>query len=190
MSEEKETWFDIPGFGELYQITISGKVKKKPIKTCENSQKRKDRKKVLPERLLKSSLTLDYITYQIRENGRLKRIGVHRLLAITFIPNPQNLPVINHKNGVKSDNRLENLEWCSVSHNTAHAYAMGLSASGEKHLRSKITNADVAEIRRLYAEGSKQRDLAKQFGVVHGAISNIISGRTWKHFKVNAELKR
>lgn len=64
-----------------------------------------------------------YYTVCLYRNGGMKRYSVHRLVAIAFIPNLLNLPQINHKNGIRADNRVENLEWCDNAHNQRHAYA-------------------------------------------------------------------
>ena len=61
-----------------------------------------------------------YLRVALYENGKQKRVFVHRLVAMKYIPNPHNLPQVNHKNGIKTDNRVENLEWCTASENQQH----------------------------------------------------------------------
>ena len=80
---------------------------------------------------LKSKIDKGYERVALSNNNQRKFFPVHRLVAIAFIPNPKNKPCINHKNGVKTDNRVENLEWCTYSENSLHAYATEL----EKHRR-------------------------------------------------------
>jgi hypothetical protein len=67
-----------------------------------------------------------YLTIRIPINGEYRSVGQHRLLAESFIPNPENKTEVNHKNGIKNDNRLENLEWVTRSENIKHAFATGL----------------------------------------------------------------
>ena len=85
------------------------------------------------KRILKGSINSGYITYHLKiDKGKTKIKKLHRIIAETFIPNPNNYPVINHINGNKLDNRVENLEWCTQSWNNKEAYRLGLRVVSEK----------------------------------------------------------
>ena len=75
-----------------------------------------------------------YKTVSIMKEGKCKTVSVHKIIAECFIPNPENKPQINHINGDKHDNRIENLEWCTISENSIHAYSNGLNDNVKKAL--------------------------------------------------------
>lgn len=110
---------------------------------------------------------------------------IHRIVALSFIPNPDNLPQVNHKDGNKINNIVENLEWCSQSYNIQHADKTGLRQmpAGEKASNAKLTNTQVKWIREHYIARDKiygAIPLAKRFGVCVDSINNIISRTTFK----------
>jgi hypothetical protein len=117
-------------------------------------------------------------------NKENKRIGfyVHRLVANAFIKNIENKKEVNHINGIKSDNRKENLEWNTRSENQIHAVRnkLNVAIKGEKHYASKLTEKDINEIRNSNLNSC---ELAKIYGVVHQTISRIINKESWKHIK-------
>lgn len=119
------------------------------------------------------------------ENGKTNQYRVHRLIAETFIPNPNNLPCVNHKDGDKLNNSVSNLEWCTRSENVLHAYRTGLETKmcGEKHHAHKLTEDEVKYIRQVYIKRDKEFGavaLSKRFGVDRTTIHDVVKGKTWR----------
>ena len=115
----------------------------------------------------------------LRVNLAGKDYKVHRLVAETFIPNPENKEQVNHINGKTDDNRVENLEWVSPSENISHAYKNGLMTNiGEKNKNSKITEAQALEIKN---SSEPNNILGKRYGLSPNYIYRIKGGYTWKH---------
>lgn len=104
------------------------------------------------------------------------------MVAEAFIPNPDNKPQVNHRNGCKTDNRVENLEWCTAAENTRHSFELGLQVvvQGEGSPRSKFTNEQVAYIRDNPDE-LNTCELAAKFDVTAATISDIQLGRKYRN---------
>ena len=114
--------------------------------------------------------------------GKFRRFSVHRLIAITFIPNPENKPQVNHKDGNKKNNSKANLEWCTESENQKHSYdILHHSHFGEKNTQAKLDSKKVLEIVRLRNSGISLSTLATMFSVSPGTICDITNGRSWAH---------
>lgn len=131
-----------------------------------------------------------YLRIDINMDGTRKTrktYKVHRIVAQCFIPNPDNKPQVNHINGIKTDNRAENLEWCTNAENQKHAVRTGLRTvfpdnRGERNGQHKLSVEDVKYIRAHYKRYSKDWNsevLAKKFNVGDQAILDIITGRRW-----------
>jgi hypothetical protein len=112
-----------------------------------------------------------------------KQHSIHRLVAEAFIPNPENKPQVNHVNGDKTNNCVENLEWCTGSENIRHRIdVLGVTTSvGENHPGAKLDEQRVLSIRERLSAGEKGRDLAKEYNVVFQTISDIKRRKLWKH---------
>lgn len=126
-------------------------------------------------RFLSGSIHKDgYIFVNIRGNQYAK----HRLVAEAFIPNPENKPFVNHIDGNKQNNRVENLEWCTQSENIKHAHQTNLQPSGLSTYRGKFTFEQREEIKRIWDSGMfSRRQLAEKFGVSHTCINDIINDK-------------
>lgn len=122
------------------------------------------------------------VNVQMCNEDGWKSRRVHRLVAETFIDNPDNLPEVNHKDCDKSNNCVSNLEWVTSRGNKEHGWANGLYTSrGELHPDSVLTDGQVHEICKLMEEGARNIDLASAFGVHKDTISRIRIGDNWKH---------
>lgn len=110
-----EIWKDIDGYGGFYQVSNLGRIKSLARNT-KNGHCKKDK-------ILKNSVDKKgYVVAELRKDNKRKSYKVHRLVAETFIYNQYNKPQINHKDGNKQNNNVENLEWCTNSENQIHAY--------------------------------------------------------------------
>lgn len=107
----KEIWKDIPDYEGLYQVSNLGRIKRILFLNY-NSRKRK-------EKILKKVIDKDgYYKVSLSKNNKVKNYFVHRLVAKAFILNPNNCPIINHKDENKKNNCVNNLEWCTIKYNT------------------------------------------------------------------------
>lgn len=125
---EKEVWKDVPEFEGLYQVSSLGKVKSYDRMSLHHGTYAKKRGRVLKHENCKG-----YGRVVLCKGDVKKRISVHRVVAIAFIPNTENAPCINHKNGIRNDNRVSNLEWVSYRENNTHRY-IGSSEKKSKYL--------------------------------------------------------
>jgi len=170
-----EELYPIIGYEELYAITKTGKLWAFPKTTTHNHKN--------PGHWINWRLDgCGYPFTSLTKDGVIKQPKLHRLLAEQFIPNPENLPQINHKNGIKTDFSLDNLEWCTASDNIKHAFKTGLKhQNGEANHRAKLSEKDIESIKVMSKEGTKQFKIAEKFNVSRSAICNILKNKRWKH---------
>ena len=138
-------------------------------------------------RELKLTLKPDgYLDVMLCKDGKMLKCKVHRLVATTFLENTDDKRTVNHIDGNKINNRVDNLEWATDSEQQKHACVNGLKVptKGEQHGRAKLTKSKVREIRERRAINPKVWTLtmlAEEYGVSPQHISNIIHRKTWSH---------
>ena len=122
----KEIWCDIKGYKGLYQVSSKGRVR-----SLSREVSRCDKKRGFYfGKVMKQAVACGYAGIVLCKAGHSKRYLVHRLVAHAFIPNPENKPQVNHKNGNKLDNNVDNLEWVTRSENMKHSFLiLGRKAS-------------------------------------------------------------
>jgi len=123
-----------------------------------------------------------YYMVTLSKNNKQNPKRVHRLIAEAYIPNPNNKPYVNHKNGIKTDNAISNLEWCTHDENMKHAFKTGLANNtGIKNGMAKLNPTKVKSIKHALIKGESQQKIADRFGVSRSCILKIHLGKTWKH---------
>lgn len=161
---------DIPGFEGRYAIREDGIV---ISYFCRKGRRSKPYN-------LKPQWNARYFEVQLHVNHKITHRLIHRLLAEAFIPNPENKPQINHKDGNRRNNALDNLEWCTQSENNKHAHVTGLNIPprGEKKRNAKLTAEKVREIRALKGRLS-QAEIGLRFGIAQQYVTKIQRGERW-----------
>lgn len=123
-----------------------------------------------------------YYVVTVGVNGHRRVRSVHRIIAMAFVPNPNNLPEVDHIDNNRRNNKASNLQWLSGTDNKKKTpfEARSETHKGELNGRAKLTAEDVKEIRRLYNNGYTQQEIAKKYNRGWSTIHNIIIGATWK----------
>lgn len=179
-----EIWKPVKGYEEFYEVSNLGRIRNLPRLMTNNFGTFIRKGKI---KNLKPSSRGYVKTTLTDKNGKGRSELLHRIVAQAFIPNPDNLPMVNHKNGIKHDNRVENLEWCDDSHNSRHAIDTGLTRvrKGEEIYFAKFSDYQVWLIKHMYHSDSMTiTEITNMLGCNRRTISDIIKNRTWKHISL------
>lgn len=176
---EKEIWKDIENYEGLYQISSFGNVKSLNYR---NTGK---------EHLLSFGLGKDYLYVGLSKNGKVKIFKVHRLVATAFIDNPENLPCVNHIDEDKTNNRVDNLEWCSYEYNNNYGTRISRSLKSLKLRNRKSAPKEVLQFTKegkFVNEYPSLHEAKRCTGINQGNICscclgryNTIGGYIWKY---------
>lgn len=163
-------WRSVVGYEGLYRVSNDGRIASK-------------KRSGTPGVVLKLSMDdHGYLTVCLSKQGKQRTFLVSRIVAIAFIPNPLCLPEVNHKDLNKTNNHSDNLEWMTSSQNTKHSYDKGAKKPlwGSDNPNAKLDACEVRIIRKRIARGDNQSQIARDFGVTPGAITQI-KYRAWRH---------
>lgn len=173
--EIREKFIDIAGYEGYYQVSNLGRIKSLK-RTTRNGKCEADKI------LVNTVANKGYLAVGLKKNGKSKNYLVHRIVASSFISNPQNKPQVNHKNGDKSDNRVDNLEWATQSENIRHGLDMGLyNCKSRAGAHSKLNLDDVMAIMALKGK-MKLKETGNKFGISDRHVWAIQNGKRWDYF--------
>ena len=181
MENQEEIWKDIVGYEGFYLVSNLGNVKSidRYVKHNYGDLSRRIQKGIT----IKLTINSDkYYCVTLGKNGKHKTFTVHRLVAIAFLENTLNNNIINHKDGIKTNNHYTNLEWCTTQQNTQHATENNLIPFGENHGMSKLTDMQVLEIREKYKPKGVYSSyrLAVEYNVSRVLINQVVRRKIWK----------
>lgn len=164
----EEIWKDIPGWEGIYQVSNLARIRCIRVTYFEGDK------------------FGDYIRVTLSDKKRRERHPLHRLVAQSFLPNTEpEKYMVNHKDGNKKNNKLENLEWVTPSENIIHAFKMGLHvpSKGSKLNKGVLKEEDIPKILELCKEGKSLTTIAKMFNTSYSNISIIKNNKAWKHIE-------
>lgn len=167
-----DEWRPVVGWQGFYEVARDGRVRSVP-RVC---VRRNGTTQPLPGRLLRHQpCTTGYVMVNLNDkaNGRLKCAKVHRLVAEAFIPNPDGLPEVNHKDSDRGNPHFDNLEWVTRSQNRKHAYAAGNLHPPRKY---RFTAEERQDIRAQLANGATKAAIARAFGVCWATVARAAQG--------------
>jgi len=167
----KEVWENIDGYFGRYQCSPCGKIR--------SVDWRDSRGHLRKGKILKQQKESNgYLQVRFYDAAFLS----HRIIAKAFLPKIDGKDFVNHKNGIKTDNRLENLEWVTKSENSKHSFLIGTQCNkGENHPANKLKLQDVITMRESNKNGVSAYQLSKLYNISYTQAKDIVKKRSWKH---------
>jgi len=168
----------IPGWEGYYAASDTGEI----ISLERRVKLRNGQVRLYQRRVLRQTAVRGYLKVALRRPGIKKDMTVHRAVLLAWVPQHGDRAQVNHIDGNKHNNRLDNLEWCTQAENNEHARQNGLvDLRGENAHSAKLTDDAVRKIRSDSERGVKDSYMAAEYGVSRRTINAVVNRRTWKH---------
>lgn len=165
-----EEWRDVPGFDGLYSVSNTGLARRNSIQRTSS----KGVKFVIKPRVLKfDSINGGYLRVTFSLNNSTQRFIIHRLVASVFLDNPEGKPFVNHIDGDKTNNRVENLEWCTSSENEKHSY----NILGKINHNRKLSSVAIDDIRKNLVKGLNTVYFMEKYSVCRNTVLNCFKNK-------------
>jgi hypothetical protein len=176
---DNEVWKDVKGFEGLYRVSNFGRVY-----SLHTYNKRK-----LHLRKPSWNKSRDYFYIELFNHQKSMNYRLHKLVALHFIENINNYPILNHKDGNKRNNKVTNLEWCTYKQNVAHAMKMGLMnfVNGEA-ISKKLKEKDIHKIFELKSERKTHEQISILLNIPVSTIAHIALHNNWKYIKIDKKI--
>ena len=169
VDEDAEEWAEVPDYPAIY-ASNQGRVKRLAYTATDG--------RFFKERILTNIVQQDgYMHSVFLDKGKRVQVPTHRVIALAFIPNPDNKPIVNHIDGNKQNNKPENLEWVTIKENVQHAIDNGLASTGLGGYAGKFSEEERSNILARWNSGETMRSIARDLGVSHSLVGSLVHGR-------------
>lgn len=176
----KEKWKEVVGYSGLYEVSNIGRVRSLDRKAYRKGKSKSGFMVTIKGKILKNKLNHGYHHIHLYTGGKYRTKKVHRLVAKAFIPNPEDKPNVNHIDLDRTNNKVDNLEWCTQQENIDHSIKLGSYDLFDNNVFAKLKNEQVLQIVQLLDTSNMiYTDIAIRFNISVQSIEGIDSGRTW-----------
>ena len=175
----KEIWMPIKGYENLYEVSNLGRVRSLGRTIHGKARNGTDADRFYKGKTLTPQGDRNgYLHVGLMKDGVVKIYRIHRLVAQAFIENPDNLPEVNHIDEDRTNNKMDNLEWCTHQYNNSYG---NKPAKGEKNGMARLTSEQITDIRERRKSGEMLKTIAADYGISINHVCNIAKGKRWSH---------
>lgn len=181
-SDCEEIWKDVVGWEDRYEVSNFGNVKSKSYLKHTKNMHGPMSFQTKPKFMKQTVNACGYLTIDLRKDKKRATGIIHRLVAMAFLANETNLPIVNHIDSDRKNNCANNLEWCTQQHNVQHSYDSGSNSNaGDLHPRRVLSAALVGEMKALFKTGTTRNELVSLYGFKYCTVDKAVRGINWSN---------